>query len=74
MDKVTIRKIGNSGGVILPKKLLSQMKLSEGDTVFVTETKHGFHVSVYDPGFEEQMLAAEKVMGKYKNTLKELAK
>jgi antitoxin ChpS len=35
--KTTIRKIGNSAGTILPSAILKKLKLTEGDTVEVSE-------------------------------------
>ena len=33
--KLEIKKIGNSTGVILPKELLAQLGLAQGDTLYV---------------------------------------
>ncbi len=73
MTTLTIRKIGNSEGVILPKEVLARMHVKEGDQLFVTETPDGFSVRSYDPTFEKQMDAAESIMRRYRNTLKKLA-
>lgn len=73
MTTLTIRKIGNSEGVILPKEVLARMHVKEGDQLFVTETPDGFSVRSYDPVFEKQMDAAESIMRRYRNTLKKLA-
>ncbi len=73
MTTLTIRKIGNSEGVILPKEVLARMHVKEGDQLFVTETPDGFSVRSYDPAFEKQMDAAESIMRRYRNTLKKLA-
>lgn len=73
MTTLTIRKIGNSEGVILPKEILARLHVSEGDQVFVTETPDGITLRPYDPAFEKQMEVAEDVMRRYRNTLKKLA-
>ena len=73
--KTKTRKVGNSVGLILPKEILNRMNVREGDRVFLTEGPDGgFRITPYDPGFEEQMSAAESVMKRYRNTLRELAK
>ena len=69
------RKVGNSVGLILPKEVLSRMNVQEGDHVFLTESTDGsFRITPFDPEFEGQMAAAESVMKRYRNTLRELAK
>lgn len=69
------RKVGNSLGVILPKEALTKMNISEGDSIYLTEAEDGsFRLTPYNPAFEEQMQAAQSVMKRYRNTLKELAK
>jgi putative addiction module antidote len=73
MTTLTIRKIGNSEGVILPKEILAKLHVGEGDQVFLTETPDGFSVRAYDPAFEKQMSVAEDIMRRYRNTLKKLA-
>lgn len=68
-----IRKIGNSEGVILPKELLTKLNLQPGDALEVRETPGGLTLIAVDDAFERQMLAAQKVMDKYKVALQKLA-
>ena len=72
--KARITQIGNSTGLILPKEIADRLKVQKGDEVFLTETKNGFTATPYDPEFEEQIAAASKGMGKYRNALRALAK
>lgn len=74
MGKTKIRKIGNSYGVILPKETLDNLGLSEGDTVFLTDTPDGVALQPHDESFEEQMEAARQIMKKRRAALRELAK
>ena len=67
-----LTQIGNSVGVILPKEVLVQLKLEKGDCVFLTETPDGYVVTPHDPSFEVQMRAAEKVMKKRRNALRNI--
>jgi putative addiction module antidote len=69
-----LRKIGNSVGVILPQTTLDALRVSEGDTVFLTSSADGFRVTPYSPEFETQMSTARKIMKKRKNALRELAR
>ena len=73
MTTLTIRKIGNSEGVILPKEVLAKLHVGEGDKLYVTETPDGVSLRSYDPSFEKQMDVAEDIMRRYCNTLKKLA-
>lgn len=74
MHALKLTQIGNSLGLILPKEVLTRLKLEKGDTVFVTETPDGMAVTLYDPTFEEQMDAARTIMKKRRAALHELAK
>ncbi|TPJ57339.1 AbrB/MazE/SpoVT family DNA-binding domain-containing protein [Mesorhizobium sp. B2-7-1] len=69
----TIRKIGNSEGVILPKELLDRMNMKAGDQLQIVETHKGIALEPVDDSFERQMEAARKVMDKYKVALQKLA-
>ena len=70
---VTIRKIGNSEGVILPRELLQSLNLKAGDSVIVSEDKGGIVLKKTGDEFEEQMSAAREIMDRYKIALQKLA-
>lgn len=74
MTALKLTQIGNSVGVVLPKEMLSRLKLEKGDTVFVTDTADGIRLTPYDPDFEAQMSAARRIMKKRRDVLRELAK
>lgn len=75
LHELKLRKIGNSVGVVLPKEVLSHLKVEEGDTVCVSEAPDGtLRVSPASADFTRQMEAAEEVIRRYRNTLRELAK
>jgi putative addiction module antidote len=74
MATLKLRAIGNSVGVVLPKDLLTRLRLTEGDTVQVVETPDGFRVIRHDPEFERQMEVAREVMRRRRAVLHELAK
>ena len=71
--RATVTQIGNSAGVILPKKAAARLKVKKGDSVFPTETPDGYTLTPYDPEFDEAMTMAHEAMGKYRNTLRKLA-
>ncbi len=74
MHILKIRKLGNSLGTTLPKEVLQKLRVREGDSIFVTETPGGVHITAYNPDFEKAMEAYKKVSNKYRNALHELAK
>lgn len=73
--KLEVKRIGNSTGVILPRELLGELNLAQGDWLYVTQNSDGtVRLSPYDPSFERGMKIAEKAMKTYRNALAELAK
>ena len=74
MTQLKLIAIGNSTGVVLPKEILSRLKLEQGDTVILTEAPDGYRLTPYDATFERQMGIARKIMKKRRNALRELAK
>ena len=74
MHSLKLTQIGNSVGVILPKEVLSRLKLEKGDTVFVTETPDGLTLTPYDPVIEEQLTLGRELMREYRDTFHALAK
>lgn len=71
---VTLRKIGNSIGIILPKEATQLLGAGEGDSLTLTQSPDGLRITPYNPNFERQMKRADSIMSRYKNALKELAK
>ena len=53
MHVLKLTQIDNSVGVILPKEALSRLKLTKGETVFLTETPDGYALTPYDSALEE---------------------
>ncbi|MEO8746485.1 MAG: AbrB/MazE/SpoVT family DNA-binding domain-containing protein [Rhodanobacter sp.] len=71
--KLKITTIGNSAGVILPRELLTRLRLEKGDELFALETPDGIRLSTYDPTLAQQMEVAEEVMRKRRTLLHKLA-
>lgn len=65
--------IGNSVGIILPKETLARLKVQKGDTVCISDTPFGAHVTPYDDQFMRKLESTERVMRRYRDTLRKLA-
>lgn len=74
MQTLKLIQIGNSVGAIFPKEVLAQLRSEKGDTLHVTLSQDGVTLTPYDPGFEQQMEAARRIMKKRRSVLRELAK
>jgi putative addiction module antidote len=75
MLELKVRKIGNSLGVVLPKKAVNRLGADEGDRLFLIESADGgYQLTRYDPSFEQKMKKADEIIGRYRNTLHALSK
>ncbi|MDB5779020.1 MAG: putative addiction module antidote [Polaromonas sp.] len=74
MHVLKLTQIGNSVGVILPKEVISRLKLAKGETVFLTETPDGYAITPYDPALEEEIAAGRAFMRDFRDTFHQLAK
>ncbi len=74
MVKLTVRRVGNSLGLILPAEAAKALRVGEGDALYLTETPEGYQLVAHDPEFESAMETAEGFMKRYRNALRELAK
>ena len=73
--ELKLRKVGNSVGVVLPKEALARLNSKEGGTLVLTESPDGgFRLTSNQADFANQMKAAEGIIGRYRNALRELAK
>ena len=70
MVALKIRKIGNSLGLVLPKEVVSHLRTSEGEDVFLLEGPNNtYRITPFDPVFQKKMEKAEEIMARYRNTL-----
>ena len=72
--KLTVRKVGDSLGVVLPKAVLAHLEVGEGRSLYLTEAPDGYRVTAGNAEFARQMAVAEDVTRRYRNALRELAK
>jgi putative addiction module antidote len=71
--ELKVRKIGNSLGIVLPKKALAHLKVEEGDTLTVSEAAER-SLRLSPQTASRQMKEVRDVIKRYRNTLRELAK
>ncbi len=69
-----IRKIGTSLGIVLPKALLTELGVGEGDALYPVRTPDGVSLSPYDPEFAEILEDSRDYMRRHRNAMRELAK
>src|SRR5690242_6451447 len=75
MVKLKVRKVGNSLGVVLPKEVIQRLHTADGEPLFLIDAPEGgYLLTSYDPDFEKKMAKADDIIGRYRNTLRVLAK
>jgi len=71
---IKLIKIGTSTGAIFPKEILAQLKVHQGDTLFIVETPDGILLTPFDPNVEKQLEAGREFMREYRDTFRALAR
>lgn len=74
MQKTAVRRVGNSLGITLPKTIVENYHLTEGDELHLVETREGIVLTPFDPAFAEWAGSFEKGVRRYRNALKALAR
>jgi putative addiction module antidote len=73
-DRLKIRQIGNSAGILLPKEMLAKLGVEIGDEVQAIDTSRGIELTAFDADLDDAMKWIEKGAKRYRNTLRALAK
>ena len=68
-----IRKWGGSYGITLPRALLDELGVGEGDLLYAVTTPDGFELTRYDPEFAEVIDDAADYMRRHRNAMRKLA-
>lgn len=66
-------KMGNSTAMVIPRELMARLRVSQGDTVYASETPNGVRLTASDPDFEKKMAFAETIMREDRDILRVLA-
>lgn len=69
-----LTKHGTSTGVIIPKEMLTKLKVEKGDNLYAIETKEGYLITPYNPAIEEQLKIGREIMKQDRDVFKALAK
>jgi len=72
--KLKLRFVGTSTGLVLPREMLTRMKVQKDDSIFAVETPDGYLLTPYDPEVETQISRGRKLMTRYRETFRALAK
>jgi putative addiction module antidote len=73
MLKLTLRRTGNSIGMVLPKEALDHLGAGEGDAVFLAFLAEGtLRLSTADPEFDAKVQAAEEINRKHGDAIRAL--
>lgn len=73
MKKLKVTTVGNSVGVVLPREILTRLRVDKGDSLYVVETPNGVELTPYDPEIAAQLEVAERVMREDRDVLRRLA-
>jgi putative addiction module antidote len=73
MTTLKLTAVGTSTGVVIPKDMLTRMKVSRGDTLHVVETPDGYLLTPYDPQVAAQVAEGREFVKAYRDTFKALA-
>ena len=71
--RLKVRRIGGSLGVVLPKEILSELEVGEGDSLYSVPTPDGVQLTRYDPDFEQALDLAKAFIRRYPNAMRKLA-
>jgi putative addiction module antidote len=72
--RLKLRPVGTSTGLVLPKEMLTRMKVRKDDTLFAVETPDGYLLTPYDPEVDMQLEKGRKLIRKYREAFRALAK
>ncbi|MGH9442561.1 MAG: AbrB/MazE/SpoVT family DNA-binding domain-containing protein [Thermoanaerobaculia bacterium] len=73
MTTLRLTTLGTSTGAVIPKEMLTRLKVEKGDVLYAIETAEGYLLTPFDPAIEEQLKAGQQFMKQYRDTFKALA-
>jgi putative addiction module antidote len=73
MPALKLTQIGDSVGVILPKKILKRLGVGVGESLLLVETPEGWKITPGDASLNEQIAAGQDLIREYADTFRQLA-
>ena len=73
-EALKVRRIGNSLGLILPRKIITELGIAEGDRLFAVRTADGLRLTPYDPHSVAAIESGRRYVRRYRNAMRDLAK
>ena len=70
---LTVRRIGNSLGLILSKQVLDVLGVRAGEKLYAVRTPDVIRLTAYDPDFAAVIETTRDYMRRHRNALRELA-
>ena len=71
---IKVQQLENSLGIVLPRQLVEDFKLADGDSLLCEVQDDGIFLNLQDPDFAQWVKAYRKANKEYKDVLQELAK
>ena len=68
-----VRRVGASLGVVIPKELLAELGLGEGDTIYPVQTPGGILLTAHDPETLQVVENTKDFMRRHAGAMKKLA-
>lgn len=73
MSTVKVTTVGNSVGIVLPREVLTRLRVEKGDMLYLVETPTGVELTPYEPVFAQQMDVMERTARDERDVLRKLA-
>jgi putative addiction module antidote len=73
MVALKLRAVGTSTGVVLPKEMLTRLRVDQGEVVYALETPTGYALTTLDPNIKAQIESGEAFMNRYRDVFAVLA-
>lgn len=74
MTTLKLVSVGTSTGAVIPKEMLTRLRVKKGNALYAVETTDGYLLTAFDPEVEEQLKVGKAFMHEYRDTFKALAK
>lgn len=73
MYKLTLTRIGDAFGIVLPAEALAGLRLTSGEALYVSPTSDGLLLTPYEPRTREQLHAGREFLRDHEAALRVLS-